>query len=212
MPIITKGGKIMDKNNNKQTLLLSNVIASLVKLDKNKENTKDTPDKKFDMSENKILLSNLKKVGSSKDPSIIINTERLLIQDKIASHKKNNTYNKGTNTSLSNSLNDLNKSLISLNDVYDKDYYRRLDTTLSDQKRDKTDGLPIDRVHRFINSNITRINNAIIASEDPNYKRDILTQRVTNMKTAKNEYKKLQAKALDINLPERSKSKERERD
>ncbi len=191
---------------------IKRVTMLLEDISNNKEYVKTEPSTKIDVSYNKELHNELKEIGKSKDVSLIINAERVIIEDKIDRSKSEGTFNKGSDKSLNESIKDLSLALNSLDKVYDKKWYKSFDANITDKKVDRINGVPRDPVHRFIDSNITRVNNSIISSTANKNERNILVERVSNMKVAKNEYMKLQAKTLDIDLPEKSKRLEKERD
>ena len=191
---------------------IKRVTMLLEDISNNKECIKTEPSTKIDISYNKELHTELKEIGKSKDVSLIINAERVIIEDKIERSKSEGTFNKGSDKSLNESIKDLSMALNSLDKVYDKKWYKSFDANITDKKVDRINGVPRDPVHRFIDSNITRVNNSIISSTANKNERNILVERVSNMKVAKIEYMKLQAKTLDIDLPEKSKRLEKERD
>ena len=191
---------------------IKRVTMLLEDISNNKECIKTEPSTKIDISYNKELHTELKEIGKSKDVSLIINAERVIIEDKIERSKSEGTFNKGSDKSLNESIKDLSLALNSLDKVYDKKWYKSFDANITDKKVDRINGVPRDPVHRFIDSNITRVNNSIISSTANKNERNILVERVSNMKVAKIEYMKLQAKTLDIDLPEKSKRLEKERD
>ena len=188
---------------------ISNILENI---SENKENMKTEQSIKKDIAYNKELHTELKEIGKSKDVSLIINAERVIIEDKIDRSKSEGTFNKGSDKSLNESIKDLSLALNSLDKVYDKKWYKSFDANITDKKVDRINGVPRDPVHRFIDSNITRVNNSIISSTANKNERNILVERVSNLKVAKNEYMMLQAKTLDIELPEKSKRLEKERD
>jgi len=210
MPIITKGGKIMDKEK-KDSNFVSSVTAILGNTLRNKEYMKTELGTKKDISYNKELHAELKKVAKSKDINDIISVERVLIISDIASNKENQ-ISKGTETSLTAALIDLEQGAKMITAINDKEYYKQFEDTFSKQPKNRINGLPKDSVHQFINSHITRINNSIISPKTSNYEKPVLMERVENLKVTKEEYMKLQAKTLDMKLPEKNKSKEKERD
>lgn len=196
----------------KDAIEISKIVNILENISENKENMKTEQSTKKDIAYNKELHSKLKEIGKSKDVSLIINAERVIIEDKIDRSKSEGTFNKGSDKSLNESIKDLSMALNSLDKVYDKEWYKSFDANITDKKIDRIKGVPRDPVHRFIDSNITRVNNSIISSTANKNERNILVERVSNMKIAKNEYMQLQAKTLDIDLPEKSKRLEKERD
>ena len=191
---------------------IKRVTMLLEDISNNKECIKTEPSTKIDISYNKELHTELKEIGKSKDVSLIINAERVIIEDKIERSKSEGTFNKGSDKSLNESIKDLSMALNSLDKVYDKKWYKSFDANITDKKVDRINGVPRDPVHRFIDSNITRVNNSIISSTANKNERNLLIERVSNLRVAKIEYMKLQAKTLDIDLPEKSKRLEKERD
>ena len=197
-----------DKKGTNSLTKISNILENI---SENKEYMITEPGTKKDISYNKELHTELNKIGKSKDIKEIVSAERNLIKSDIKFNKGNN-ISKGTETSLARALVDLEQGAKMITAINDKDYYKRFEDTFSKQSKDRINGLPNDSVHKFINSNITRINNSVVSPKTPIYEKPVLMERVSNMKVAKEEYIKLQAKTLDIKLPEKNKSKEKERD
>lgn len=112
-------------------------------------------------------------------------------------------------TSIKEAIKEVDGAEKALNIVKNKEAYQIVNDAHSPKDKDRKNGLPQDAFHVFINSHRTRLGNRIRSVEASFEERLLLKERYSNMDIALKEYIKLQAKALDITLPEKSKDIER---
>lgn len=154
------------------------------------------------------MLSIAEDIGKSKNLNDILNMERILLRSEL-SRCTDTAVDKGRVTSLTNAIDDLNKAANGLELVNDRDKYKESSKIISSHDIDRKNGIPRDKVHRFIDSHITRLNNNLIFSGNSFEEKLLTKERVSNMSILKKEYMKLQAKALDIPIPEKSREIEK---
>lgn len=140
--------------------------------------------------------------GKSKNLSDILNIERMILYSEL-SRCADALIDKGRITSLTNAVDDLNKASDGLTLVLDEQKYKESCEIVSSHNIDRKNGIPRDKVHRFIDSHITRLNNSLIFSSASFEEKSLTKERLSNMKILKNEYMNLQAKALNILLSEK---------
>ena len=146
----------------------------------------------------------LKEVGKTGNIDLIVQVEESLL------NLENSLYGEG-DPSVRPSLNaasvDLSVITKSIGVVRSAEYYQQVDTTIHPKK--KIRGVPTDGCHEALNGHITRLGNRMNTVGVTVQEKNVLRQRQANMKTAKKLYIGLQAKALGIELPSKSKGLER---
>lgn len=167
------------------------------------ENTPEKALNKLDIRDTATLIGN---IGTSKDVGMIINAERVILRHEAQFYGKANPQ---ALKSINEAVKELDGASKALNIVQDKDKYQAVNDAHSPKDKDRKNGLPKDAFHVFTNSHKTRLGNRIRSIEASFEERLLLKERYNNMQVAQKEYMILQAKALDIPLPEKSRQIEK---
>lgn len=150
------------------------------------------------------LHTELINIGRSKDIDNILGAERYLIRLELNRCPDNEFY-KAVRSSLSTAVNDLDQAAEILKMVKNPLEYKIFNRGVSQKDIDRKNGLPRDAFHRFVDSNKTRLGNRIISTDATGFQRKVLIERHSYMNIIKQEYMKLQSKALDIPILQKSK-------
>lgn len=156
-------------------------------------------------------LSLLKQTGASGDVDLIVDIERVSLEYRL------NTLNFSTapdrdrqeKSSLKAGIQRTEEAVEALKGVRKGSAYKTRLLTTTRKELDK-DGLPKDSFRTFVTGQIASINNQLRSSIDPT-KKDILEQRIENLRTAETLYKGLQRQALSRAEPKPMAHKPNER-
>ena len=155
-------------------------------------------------------MSNIvKSVSKSGNIPQILDLERHIINGEIKYAKEVNIYERGRDTSLNAALQGVDKALNTFNQVTDKDKYKAVHELMSDNKIDRVKGLPKDAVHRFIDSQSSRIMTSIKSFSGTKQEQQLLVNRSASLSVARKGYMELQAASLGINISEKHIEKDR---
>jgi hypothetical protein len=143
------------------------------------------------------LLNHVKEVGKSNDLSLIVATEKAIIEDE----RKNHANSKGMVSSLDAALAELKATEKLLSIVDDKVKYGSISQGYSLPKN-REKGLPLDEARQAFKSHYARLNNLDRARLSENEKK-IIDTRKSNMLQAGKLYAERQAKTLGIDLEPR---------
>ena len=131
-------------------------------------------------------------ISNVRDIELITRAEALTVLREYELYGKDDP---STRSSLNAAISDFSVIANALPTVQDAAKYKIASTTHHSKK--KINGIPIDGFHEAINSHITRLGNRIRTIGISAAEKDILRQRKTNMKVAKDLYIQLQKKALE---------------
>ena len=155
-------------------------------------------------------MSNIvKSVAKSGNINQVLDLERHIIIGETKYAKEVNIYERGRDTSLSAALQGADKALNTFNQVTDKDKYKAVHELMSDNKIDRVKGLPKDAVHRFIDSQSSRIMTSIKSFSGTKQEQQLLVNRSASLSVARKGYMELQAASLGINISEKHIEKDR---
>jgi hypothetical protein len=138
------------------------------------------------------LLARIKEIGKRKDLSLIVATEKVIVEDELRNHANS----KGMVSSLNAALTELAAIEKLLAIVDDEHEYRRVDQShILPRNREK--GLPLDEARQAFKSHYARLSNLDKArlSED---EKAIIEARRDNMLEAGKIYAQRQARTLDV--------------
>lgn len=166
-------------------------------------NTKESKTNSYDI---KSIATDMEQIGESQNPHIIITAERLMLRHEAQFYGKANPQ---ALKSINEAVKELDGASKALNIVQDKDKYQAVNDAHSPKDKDRKNGLPKDAFHVFTNSHKTRLGNRMRSIEASFEERLLLKERYNNMQVAQKEYMILQAKVLDIPLPEKSRQIEK---
>ncbi len=139
----------------------------------------------------KETLGLLKDVRKTKDPAYILEIEKSILE-----HSLNNNANSAEmKSSLKTGLAELEAGLEFLQIVQNSDQYQAIKR--GSVPKDIQGGLPLDGFRKFERSHRTRLANLLKATT-PIPEKNLLRQRIENLKTAREAYMDMQRKALGI--------------
>jgi hypothetical protein len=140
------------------------------------------------------LLEHVKRIGKDGDLSLIVASEKTIVEDELTNHANS----KGMVSSLNAALTELVAVERLLSIVDDKAKYSLIDQGYSFPKN-REKGLPLDEARQAFKSHYARLNNLDRArlSED---EKKIIDARKSNMFQAGNLYAERQGKTLGVDL------------
>jgi len=150
-----------------------------------------------------VTLGLLKEIGSSKDVDLIVQSEASLLTLELQTI---GAHDPSVVSSLKTATMDFNVIKNALKTVKNPVLYQAAVTTYHFKK--KAHGVVADGCHEAMNSHITRLGNRMSAVGISISEKNILRQRQANMRIVKELYIDLQRKALGIESPVKSRSRE----
>ena len=161
-------------------------------------------DYKANANDIKSVAFIIEAIGKSKDVNVIIDAERMMLRHETEFYGKNNLQ---ALKSLNEAIKELDGATKALDIVKDKHLYQAVNAAHSPKDRDRKNGFPKDAFHTFTNSHKTRLGNRLRSIEASFEERLLLKERYNNMQIVQKEYMKLQSKALDIPMPEKTRKR-----
>jgi len=141
-------------------------------------------------------MSTFIEIQISADPLALLFAEYAFITQELELAPK---FDKDTINSLKRALHFFDDAFLTLDVVDDKSHYQSVDKTYPHDTKYRYKGYPKDSFHIAVKGHITRLQNILKTPGLDPIEKDLLKQRLANMKTAREAYAERQKKVLADN-------------